>query len=63
MTPQREEAERFMRLAKRDQAAFAALLNAANVDPAVACFLTSEGNKRINLSLISKATLTSLLSL
>jgi len=38
MTPQREEAERFLRLAKRDQAAFAALLNAAAVDPAVACF-------------------------
>ena len=63
MTPQREEAERFMRLAKRDQAAFAALLNAANVDPAVACFPTSEGNKRINLSLTSKAKLTGLLSL
>ncbi len=38
MTPQREEAERFIRLAKRDQAAFAALLNSADVDPAVACF-------------------------
>lgn len=38
MTPQREEAERFLRLAKRDQAAFVALLNAAAVDPAVACF-------------------------
>ncbi|MHB1592422.1 MAG: HEPN domain-containing protein [Sulfuricella sp.] len=38
MTPQREEAERFLRLAKRDQAAFAALLNASAVDPAVACF-------------------------
>jgi len=38
MTPQREEAERFLRLAKRDQAAFAALLNAPAVDPAVACF-------------------------
>lgn len=37
MTPQREEAERFLRLAKRDQAAFAALLNAPAVDPAV-CF-------------------------
>ena len=38
MTPQREEAERFLRLAKRDQAAFAALLNAPAVDLAVACF-------------------------
>ncbi|MDI1244553.1 MAG: HEPN domain-containing protein [Rhodoferax sp.] len=38
MTPQLEEAERFIRLAKRDQAAFAALLNATDVDPAVACF-------------------------
>lgn len=38
MTPQREEAERFLRLAQRDQAAFAALLNAPAVDPAVACF-------------------------
>ncbi|OGS99148.1 MAG: hypothetical protein A3F73_03770 [Gallionellales bacterium RIFCSPLOWO2_12_FULL_59_22] len=38
MTPQREEAERFMRLARRDQAAFVALLNAPAVDLAVACF-------------------------
>ncbi|PJB41305.1 MAG: hypothetical protein CO105_14025 [Comamonadaceae bacterium CG_4_9_14_3_um_filter_60_33] len=38
MTPQREEANRFVRLAKRDQAAFSALLNATTVDPAVACF-------------------------
>lgn len=38
MTPQREEAEHFLRLARRDQAAFAALLNAPAVDPAVACF-------------------------
>lgn len=38
MTPQREEAERFLRLAKRDQAAFTALLNASAVDLAVACF-------------------------
>lgn len=38
MTPQREEAERFLRLAKRDQAAFTALLNAPAVDLAVACF-------------------------
>ncbi len=38
MTPQLEEAERFLRLAKRDKAAFAALLNATDVDPAVACF-------------------------
>ena len=38
MTPQHEEAERFLRLARRDQAAFAALLHVATVDPAVACF-------------------------
>lgn len=38
MTPQREEAERFMRLARRDEAAFLALLGSATVDFAVACF-------------------------
>lgn len=38
MTPQHEEAERFLRLARQDQAAFAALLHVATVDPAVACF-------------------------
>ena len=38
MTPQLEEAERFLRLAKRDQTAFKALLNVTTVDPAVACF-------------------------
>jgi len=38
MTPQHEEAERFLRLAKRDQTAFTALLSAAAVDPAVAFF-------------------------
>lgn len=38
MTPQREEAERFMRLVRRDEAAFRALLNSATVDFAVACF-------------------------
>lgn len=38
MTPQREEAQRFLRLAKRDQTAFAALLNTPAVDVAVACF-------------------------
>ena len=38
MTPQREEAERFMRLARRDEAAFHALLNSATVDFSVACF-------------------------
>ena len=38
MTPQLEEAERFLRLARRDQAAFAALLSTATVDPAVAIF-------------------------
>ena len=38
MTPQREEAERFLRLARRDQAGFAALLGAPGVDLALACF-------------------------
>ena len=38
MTPQREEAERFMRLARRDEAAFRALLASAAVDFPVACF-------------------------
>jgi len=38
MTPQREEAERFMRMARRDEAAFRALLSSATVDFAVACF-------------------------
>lgn len=38
MTPQCEEAERFMRLARRDEAEFRALLNSATVDFAVACF-------------------------
>jgi HEPN domain-containing protein len=38
MTPQREEAERYLRLARRDEAAFRALLNSATVDFAVACF-------------------------
>lgn len=38
MTPQRDEAERFMRLARRDEAAFRALLDSATVDFAVACF-------------------------
>jgi HEPN domain-containing protein len=38
MTPQREEAERFMRLARRDEAAFRALLESTTVDFAVACF-------------------------
>lgn len=38
MTPQREEAERYLRLARRDEAAFRALLDSANVDFSVACF-------------------------
>ena len=38
MTPQREEAERYLRLARRDEAAFRALLNSVTVDFAVACF-------------------------
>ena len=38
MTPQRDEAERFLRLARRDEAAFHALLTSSTVDFAVACF-------------------------
>ena len=38
MTPQLEEAERFLRLAKLDQTALKALLNVTTLDPAVACF-------------------------
>lgn len=38
MTPQREEAERLLRLARRDQAALLALLGAPGVDVAVAFF-------------------------
>ncbi len=38
MTPQRDEAERFLRLARRDEAAFHALLASSTVDFAVACF-------------------------
>lgn len=38
MTPQREEAERYLRLAKRDQAAFLVLLENSSIDFSVACF-------------------------
>lgn len=38
MTPQREEAERYLRLARRDEAAFLALLEITTVDFSVACF-------------------------
>lgn len=38
MTPQHEEGQRLLRLARRDQTAFVALLNAPGVDLAVACF-------------------------
>jgi HEPN domain-containing protein len=38
MTPQFEEAERYLRLARRDLAAYAALCESAAVDPAIACF-------------------------
>lgn len=38
MTPQREEAERYLRLARRDEAAFRALLDSPTVDFSVACF-------------------------
>jgi HEPN domain-containing protein len=55
MTPQREEAERFLRLAKRDRAAFAALLNASAVDPSVACFHAQQAAEK---SLRSRAKIT-----
>ncbi len=38
MTPQHEEGQRLLRLARRDQAAFTALLDAPGVDLALACF-------------------------
>lgn len=38
MTPQHEEGQRLLRLARRDQAAFTALLGATGVDLALACF-------------------------
>ncbi|MFZ4537623.1 HEPN domain-containing protein [Propionivibrio sp.] len=38
MTPQREEAERYLRLAKRDEAAFLALLEVPAIDFSIACF-------------------------
>lgn len=38
MTPQREEAERLLRLARRDQAAFSVLLHASTVAVSVAFF-------------------------
>lgn len=38
MTPQREEAERYLRLARRDETAFLALLETPSVDFSVACF-------------------------
>lgn len=38
MTPQREEAERLLRLARRDRMAFLVLRDAPGVDPAIACF-------------------------
>ncbi len=38
MTPQLEESQRLLRLAHRDRKAFEALLQATDVDPAVACF-------------------------
>jgi HEPN domain-containing protein len=38
MTPPFEEAERYLRLARRDLAAYAALCESAAVDPAIACF-------------------------
>lgn len=38
MTPQLEEAVRLLRLARRDQAAFAILAAAVEIDDAIACF-------------------------
>lgn len=53
MTPQHEEAERLLRLAKRDRAAFAALLNASAVDLAVACFHAQQAAEKALKAVIS----------
>lgn len=47
MTPQREEAERLLRLARRDRVAFLALRNAPEVDPAVACFHAQQSAEKV----------------
>jgi HEPN domain-containing protein len=46
MTPQREEAERYLRLARRDEAAFQALLEIPTVDFSVACFHAQQASEK-----------------
>lgn len=46
MTPQRNEAERFLRLARRDEAAFLALLEIPSVDFSVACFHAQQASEK-----------------
>lgn len=46
MTPQREEAERYLRLARRDEAAFLALLDISYVDFSVACFHAQQASEK-----------------
>jgi HEPN domain-containing protein len=46
MTPQREEAERYLRLARRDEAAFLALLEIPAVDFSVACFHAQQASEK-----------------
>ena len=53
MTPQREEAERFMRLARRDEAAFRALLDSTTVDFAVACFHAQQAVEKASKGLLT----------
>lgn len=46
MTPQREEAERYLRMARRDEAAFLALLEIPSVDFSVACFHAQQASEK-----------------
>lgn len=46
MTPQREEAERYLRLARRDETAFLALLEIPAVDFSVACFHAQQASEK-----------------
>jgi len=46
MTPQREEAERYLRLARRDEAAFLALLEIPAIDFSVACFHAQQASEK-----------------
>jgi HEPN domain-containing protein len=46
MTPQREEAERYLRLARRDETAFLALLDVPSVDFSVACFHAQQAGEK-----------------